>query len=261
MPLRGQIVDGQLQLLSYPSSNERGFWLPQDERSGYTRDDPKRYRRFSAVELMERGEMPDGSPDPGQAVFDLYQQFNDVRDRGLFEMGITTRHTVLGRAREMKLAGWNAQIDLMRSVLEDAGLADDDIEDTLVRWGDLEDVRFEFDPSSDNWRIYGPGNQLMFDGDPSREERRILRAIEQRSDQAHDIAGRLQRELSGAGVDWSDLGISAGELDDMLAEPDGSFEAFIDLESNWRDMLPPEWTEVAGEELARAIEEDPDLFF
>jgi len=263
MPSRGRIRRGSLQLLAFPSSHPRGYWTDRDERPGATRSDPARYRRYTTRQLIDRGDIPDTDRLPSGAGDELFQQMDPVFRAGYPELTVRTVHTYLGRRREIKTEAWDAGVEQMRGQLEAAGLTDDEIDDAITEWGDLQDIRIEHDPSG-RLRVKGPGEVPLYDGDPNRDMRAAERHAEQRWDASRKLRADMDRTLRAAGKSWSDLGYDRRELDRLSDAPDGSLDTFQQLAGAFDSELAAAIEHQSGldlEDLDQAVAELDDIDF
>lgn len=239
MTLRGRLdARGQLRLMEFESTHPRGHWIDSDERSYYTHDEPRRYRKFTHRQLVERGDVPQLGPLAEDAGDQLRQEMQPIAEAGFPQLAVRTRRTYLGRAREYKQRDWHAGVERIAEAMERAGLDDDEIAEYVHRWAELDTLRIEDDGR--DVRIYD-GETLLFDEDPQRLERAAIAAADAIRREAEAIQDEIQtqllrrgKELIGEPMSWEDLGISESDLNEQI--DDDPAEAYERLNELYQDL-------------------------
>lgn len=212
----------------HESANPRGYWRECEPRLNVTSSDPRRYRKYTLAQLQDMGAaLPGYDSTPSRAADDVYQDKKRAIREGAGGVVNMSRHTILGRAREMKQAGYYGFRAELADQLAAADLTDDDIDHVLDQWDDDRAIRMQETPgrvpSKTRTDIYGPGNRLLGSFTTGQlqtivaEAEGILDELEPellRQDQIDQLLDQVEAE----GFTLADLEISPADLDASLRE-------------------------------------------
>lgn len=235
--------------------NERGYWVEGEPRPGVSDEDPRRYRRHTMQDLVDAGYALDPGLSMDQAAADLYvEKHKAIREFGsrgaAADVGIqaaVTRHTILGRRREIKRMAYYSQRQEVEDGLQAAGLSEQDIGDALQAWDDETDIRVveSRDRGELVYTLYDDHDKTI--GRPytwtELEDAAILgTAMEdefREYRQREQMARELTEEIEAQGLTVSELGFTGDEVAGMLDEVRDAFlqhGAVISAGDEWEDV-------------------------
>ena len=224
---------GQPWFVVRQSRNKRGYWREGEPRPGVTEDDPPRYRKHTLAELLEAGAAADigmGTEDAAKQVYEMKRRaIREVRDRGaLADAGIqagVTRHTLLGRRREIKRMAYYTRRAEIEDALRSAGLDDDEIAEYLDTWDNDADIRIVENREGGRtfFQLYDETNkQIGRDYDLAELQEIATLGTELEAEfgewkERQEEARALLDQLEAAGVTVEELGFDPADVPDMLA--------------------------------------------